>query len=108
MSQVRKRPLAFADLADIWAFIADDSEQQADLFIDLLETKLALLATQPEMGRARPELAPGLRSFPIRRYVVFYRALRNGIEVVRVLHSARDVTPGTLGRARKKPDPPAA
>lgn len=108
MPQVRKRPLAFTDLADIWAFIADDSEQQADLFIDLLETQLALLSTQPEMGRARPELAPGLRSFPIRRHVVFYRTVRDGIEVVRVLRSARDVTPGTLGRAPKKPGPPAA
>lgn len=108
MPQVRKRPMAFADLADIWSFIADDSEQQADLFIDLLDSKLALLATQPEMGRERPELAPRLRSFPIRRYVVFYRALRDGIEVVRVLHSARDVTPRALGRARKKPAPPTA
>ena len=100
MVQVRKRPLAFADLADIWAFIADDSEQQADLFLNLLEVKLALLATQPEMGRARPELAPGLRSFPVKRYVVFYRPLRDGIEVLRVLHSARDVTPSKFGAPR--------
>lgn len=101
MPQVRKRPLAFADLADIWVFIAEDSEQQADLFIDLLDTKLTLLATQPEMGRARPELALGLRSFPIRRYVVFYRALRDGIEVVRVLHSARDIAQQNMGKSRR-------
>ncbi len=36
---VYKRPLALADLADIWAFIADDSEQQADKFLDTLEGK---------------------------------------------------------------------
>ncbi|WP_326538038.1 type II toxin-antitoxin system RelE/ParE family toxin [Pseudorhodoferax sp.] len=101
MPQVRKRPLAFADLADIWAFIADDSEQQADLFLDSMEDKLVLLATQPHMGRERPELAPGLRSFPVKRYVVFYRALRDGIEVLRVLHSARDVTPGKFGASRR-------
>lgn len=100
MVQVRKRPLALADLADIWAFIADDGEQQADLFLDLLEDKLALLATQPEMGRARPELAPGLRSFPVKRYVVFYRPLHDGIEVLRVLHSARDVKPSKFGASR--------
>lgn len=100
MVQVRKRPLAFADLADIWTFIADDSKQRADLFLDLLEDKLSLLATQPEMGRARPELAPGLRAFPVKRYVVFYRPLHDGIEVRRVLHSVRDVAPSKFGASR--------
>ena len=39
-------------------------------------------AEQPKMGRAREELASGLRSFPVRRYVVFYCPLVDGIEVV--------------------------
>jgi toxin ParE1/3/4 len=43
------------------------------------------------MGRARPELAPDLRSFPFGRYVIFYMPLSDGIDVVRVLHSARDI-----------------
>jgi hypothetical protein len=37
----------------------------------------------PEIGRARPELLANLRSFPVGR----------GIEVVRVLHGARDLKP---------------
>jgi len=48
---VQKRPLAFIDLAEIWSFIADDSEAQADRFLALLEAKLKLLATQPRRGR---------------------------------------------------------
>jgi hypothetical protein len=36
-------------------------------------------------------LAPELRSFPVGRYVVFYRPQDDGIDVVRVLHSARDI-----------------
>lgn len=92
MPRVVKRPLAFSDLAEIWSFIADDSEKQADLFVDTLEEKLALLATQPRMGRMRPELGDGLCSFPVKRYVVFYRPLPDGIEILRVLHSARDIT----------------
>jgi toxin ParE1/3/4 len=43
------------------------------------------------MGRARGELAPDLRSFPYGRYVIFYAPIEDGIDVVRVLHSARDV-----------------
>lgn len=43
------------------------------------------------MGRARPELATGVRSFPFGRYVIFYAPLDDGIDVVRVLHGARDI-----------------
>jgi toxin ParE1/3/4 len=43
------------------------------------------------IGRSRDELAPGMRSFPVGRYVVFYLPLDDGIDVVRVLHGARDI-----------------
>jgi toxin ParE1/3/4 len=36
-------------------------------------------------------MAPGLRSFPVGNYVVFYRIVPEGIELVRVLHGARDL-----------------
>ena len=37
------------------------------------------------------ELAPALRSFPVGRYLIFYVALTNGIDIVRVLHGSRDI-----------------
>lgn len=43
------------------------------------------------MGRARDELAADLRSFPFGRYVIFYAPTKDGIDVVRALHSARDI-----------------
>jgi toxin ParE1/3/4 len=43
------------------------------------------------MGRKRDELISGLRSFPVGRYLIFYSTLPDGIEAVRVLHSARDL-----------------
>ena len=91
MGNVTKRPLALADLAEIWSFIADDSEANADRFLAKLETKLKLLASQPRMGRERPELLAEMRSFPYARYVVFFMAQPDGIEIVRVLHSGRDI-----------------
>lgn len=91
MPIVAKRPLVLGDLAEIWAFIADDSETQADRFLATVDSKLKLLATQPHMGRLREDLMGGLRSFPVGRYVVFFMPLANGIEVVRVIHSARDI-----------------
>ena len=43
------------------------------------------------MGRSRDELSPDVRSLPFGRYVILYLPLADGIDVVRVLHSARDI-----------------
>lgn len=91
MPRVTRRPLAAADILDIWDHIAEDSLDQADRWIDKLDEKFGILASQPLAGRAREELAADLRSFPFGRYVIFYMPVQDGIDVVRVLHSARDV-----------------
>ena len=75
MAVIVLQPRAKADLADIWEFIADDSDEQADAFIDLIDQKFQLLAQQSGIGRRRDELADGLRSFPVGRYVIFYLAI---------------------------------
>lgn len=94
MPRIHRRPQAAADIADIWDYIADDSLDQADAWVDRLNEQLQLLATQPLMGRQRDELAPSVRSLPFGRYIIFYVPLDDGIDVVRVLHSARDIEPG--------------
>ncbi|MBK9364011.1 MAG: type II toxin-antitoxin system RelE/ParE family toxin [Rubrivivax sp.] len=91
MARVTRRPLAAADILDIWDHIAEDSLDQADRWVDKLDEKFKLIAAQPLMGRARHELAADLRSFPFGRYVIFYAPVDGGIDVVRLLHSARDV-----------------
>lgn len=53
--------------------------------------KFKLLSAQPGIGRVRDDLMPELQSFPFERYVIFYRKVSGGIEIIRVLHSARDV-----------------
>jgi toxin ParE1/3/4 len=95
MSTVAVRPRALADLAEIWAYIArqsaDGSPDQADAFVDLVDSKFQTLSRRPGLGRRRPELAPDIRSFTVGRYVVFYLPLSRGIEVVRVFHGSRDI-----------------
>ncbi len=91
MARITRRPLAEADILDIWDYIAEDSLAEADRWLDRLDEKLSLWATQPMMGRPRDELAPGLRSFAFGRYVVFIQPLADGIDVVRVLHGSRDI-----------------
>lgn len=91
MPVIIKRPRAKIDLIEIWDYIADDSEARADAFIDRIDQKFRTLAQRPLIGRLRDELAADLRSFPVGRYVIYYRPLPNGVEIVRVLHSARDL-----------------
>jgi toxin ParE1/3/4 len=89
--QIRISPRASADLIEIWNYIADDSPANADVFIDKLYEMLQVLASQPGSGRRREELAPEMQSFPFGRYVIFYQAVTNSIEIVRILHGARDI-----------------
>ena len=91
MSRVTRRPQAEADILEIWDYIAEDSLIEADRWLDRLDEKFALWATQPTMGRSRDELAPGIRSLAFGRYVVFFEPLPDGIDVVRVLHGSRDI-----------------
>lgn len=91
MPRVTRRPLAADDILEIWDYIAEDSLDAADRWVDRLDEQFRLLATQPLMGRTRPELEQELRSFPFGRYVIFYAPLADGIDVIRVLHGARDI-----------------
>lgn len=47
----------------------------------------------PLMGRGRPELSPGVRSFVVGLHVIFYRLFDGGIEVAPVLDGVRDLPP---------------
>ena len=82
-------PRAQEDLIEIWSHIAADNPAAADQMLGAIGVKLDMLAASPRLGPARPDIAEGLRLFPIKRYVVLYRALPDGIEVVRVVHGMR-------------------
>ena len=82
---------ARADLAEIWRYIAADNPAAARRLLERIEAVARLLAERPLMGRPRPNLAPGLRSFPVGAYVLYYRPVSAGIRIVRVLHGARDL-----------------
>ena len=74
---------------DIWDYIARHSIPNADRFVDRIERRFALLADNPGLGVTREDLRPGLRCFTHARHLIYYRAIRSGIEVVRVVHGAR-------------------
>lgn len=91
MARLRFTESAERDLVDIGNFIARDNPANAARFIERLEGHCRLLAAHPLLGRPRDELAPELRSLAYGRYVIFYRAMAEGAEIIRVLHGARDI-----------------
>ena len=81
------------DLNQIHDFIAQDKPKAALRFIDFIEEKCRVISQSPDMGRKRENLAQGLRSFPVGKYVIFYRSVSNGIHVIRILHGSCDIQP---------------
>ena len=94
MSRYSVSPAARQDLREIYRHIAKDNRVAAVGVVDRLIDTFSLLASQPEMGTVRLDLVPGVQSFsgsgPARNYVIFYRIGPSEIEIVRVIHGARD------------------
>ena len=88
---------ALSDLNEQAKYIQRDSPQAAIRFLAAAQTTFQRLAAMPELGQrqefGRKELA-GLRVWQVQgveNYAIFYRPVEDGIEVLRVLHAARDV-----------------
>jgi toxin ParE1/3/4 len=98
VSHIVRRSSANRDLVAIFRKYARDAGiRVADRFFTEAELTFERLAGMPSMGtRYAPDepLYADLRYFPIARfrtYLVFYRAIPDEIEVLRVLHGARDI-----------------
>lgn len=92
MASVTLTKSAQTDLLEAWLYIAEENQQAADRVLDDIESEANTLLRQPLMGRARPELGDGVRTWPTSTpYILFYLADDEGITVLRVLHHARDV-----------------
>jgi toxin ParE1/3/4 len=49
-----------------------------------------MISEHPEIGRERPEVGRGLRSFATMSWVLFYRVEGQTIRIVRAVHGARE------------------
>jgi toxin ParE1/3/4 len=89
MPTIRRTAQAEEDLIDIWLYIAQDNPAAADRLLDEIEEKFVLLASQPYLGPARPDIAEECRYFPVGSYLILYRIIPDGIEIVRVVQGSR-------------------
>jgi toxin ParE1/3/4 len=88
---LKRHPLAEQDLIEIYHYIHRDNPSAAEKLVREVDAKCELLARSPRIGRARPELMPDLRSFPYGAYLILYRIIEDGVEIVRVVHAARNL-----------------
>lgn len=92
----RIRPAAAEDLEQAVQFLDLHSATAADEFLEAFYHAAQLLAEMPRLGRVRRTRGrlKWLRSWPLSEfgpYIVFYLPVDTGIEVIRVLHGARDI-----------------
>ncbi len=91
MNRFRLSQQAEQDLEDVWVYLSQQDEILADKQVVQILDRFPMLAQFPDMGRQREDMLTGLRSFPIKPYIVFYIKIPDGIEIVRILHQSRDV-----------------
>jgi toxin ParE1/3/4 len=89
--QHKLSPQALTDLDEIWDFIAQDDPDAADRFVETLHEACGLIFSMPRVGRSRPELARGLRSFSHGSYVTVYVIERDMLTIARIIHGSRDI-----------------
>lgn len=93
MAHLRFTTASYHDLDEIVRYIGVRSPSAAARLVDRIEAECWRLARNPSVGQPRPDLAPGVRFFPIGNYLIFYREWEEGIQVLRVIHGARDYGP---------------
>jgi len=91
MAHINRSDLAESDLLEIGRYIARDNIDAALRMLDRIDEKCEMLARNPLLGGVWAELGENIRHFTVRPYVIIYRPMDDGIELVRVLHGARDI-----------------
>lgn len=91
MRAVKVTAAAEADLLEIWAYVAEHNTEAANKLIKEITRKFTTLRDYPHIGREQDRLLVNLRSLVVSGYFIFYQPLDDRIEIVRVLHSSRDI-----------------
>jgi antitoxin ParD1/3/4/toxin ParE1/3/4 len=92
MRRFRLTEAARGDLAEIAQYIARDDPEAARRVLRRMREAMHLLAERPAIGHIRPDLAPEpIRFWPVFSYLIVYQPDSRPLQVLRVLHGARDL-----------------
>jgi toxin ParE1/3/4 len=88
---------AEVDLTEHVLHLLDENPAAAARFVDAIEAAFERLSEMPSLGVRRAFRNPrlrGMRMWPVpgfEKYLIFYRVASERVEVIRVLHGARDI-----------------
>lgn len=83
---------AISDLFEIWDYIREDDLQAADRVEAELLKKCESLARMPGQGHPRPDLTKAdVLFFPVYSYLIAYRRGTQPLQILAILHGARDL-----------------
>ena len=92
MAKVKYSKLAATDLIGYSQLIAEDKPVAAYEWVEKIEDVCATLAAYPEMGQARESRNHGsCRSFTSGKYVIFFRGIQGGVEIIRIVRGGLDL-----------------
>ena len=92
MTRFARTPAAKADLVELYDLIEQDDPRAASRVLARLRTAMRRLARTPGLGHLREDLADeALRFWPVYSYLIVYRPETRPLQIIRVVHGARDV-----------------
>lgn len=82
---------ALADLDEIFDYFATRSVEAGEKFVSEFKKKCQYLIQFPNLGRSYDKLKPNLRGIPLMGYIILYQIVEEGVEIVRVVSTYRDL-----------------
>jgi toxin ParE1/3/4 len=91
MTRCSISPRAIQDLDDISNYFVDRNINAGEQFLQEFTKKCRNLASFPTMGRIYSHVRLDLRGIPLQGYVILYRLIDDGLEIVRVVNARQDL-----------------
>jgi toxin ParE1/3/4 len=99
--QLRYTRRARRDLIDIWLELNEVNPTAAAELYDRLEARVEILRRFPAAGPVRPDIAPEARILVEPPYLILYRLILEGVQMVRILHGARNIDSAIFMQGRE-------
>ncbi|MBW4544284.1 MAG: type II toxin-antitoxin system RelE/ParE family toxin [Symplocastrum torsivum CPER-KK1] len=82
--------LASRDLTEIADYFAENSLEAGERFFREFNRKCQQLVAFPNSGQSYAQIRPGFRGLSLDGYIIFYRVLDDGVEILRVISGRRN------------------
>jgi toxin ParE1/3/4 len=91
MAQYLINKLASQDLIEIADYFAASNVRAGEKFFNDFNRKCKQLVAFPNSGKSYDYIYSDLKGVPLSSYIIFYRLLEDGIEILRVISGRRDL-----------------